>query len=293
MKILIKLVAVVLVLAIIAAIGLAIVTSTVKNELGIDLFKTIRELKKLGEEVDVKALAPNAFSDEDMVDVMALVNASVEDMISYSETDGYSINLDKLSGEMKGYVRLNDRQLGAIANEMVKQELDGKIALGQNNVGVSVVQLDIDNTSECTKLNVVVAFDISELKNSLSDGIGVSRIKAKIPEVLYVSSTVSVEKGSEPFKYTVADEGISVNNLTAEETADLLHILDVLFAIGGAEKINTTVGETIMRVLVGDAENEGIAYSMRDVGATGFSFTTEGENDYFTIDIEKDLTELN
>lgn len=293
MKILIKLVAVVLVLAIIAAIGLAIVTSTVKNELGIDLFKTIRELKKLGEEVDVKALAPNAFSDEDMVDVMALVNASVEDMISYSETDGYSINLDKLSGEMKGYVRLNDRQLGAIANEMVKQELDGKIALGQNNVGVSVVQLDIDNTSECTKLNVVVAFDISELKNSLSDGIGVSRIKAKIPEVLYVSSTVSVEKGSEPFKYTVADEGISVNNLTAEETADLLHILDVLFAIGGAEKINTTVGETIMRVLVGDAENEGIAYSMRDVGATDFSFTTEGENDYFTIDIEKDLTELN
>lgn len=293
MKILIKLIAVVLVLAIIAAIGLAIVTSTVKNELGIDLFKTIRELKKLGEEVDVKALAPNAFSDEDMVDVMALVNASVEDMISYSETDGYSINLDKLSGEMKGYVRLNDRQLGAIANEMVKQELDGKIALGQNNVGVSVVQLDIDNTSECTKLNVVVAFDISELKNSLSDGIGVSRIKAKIPEVLYVSSTVSVEKGSEPFKYTVADEGISVNNLTAEETADLLHILDVLFAIGGAEKINTTVGETIMRVLVGDAENEGIAYSMRDVGATDFSFTTEGENDYFTIDIEKDLTELN
>ena len=293
MKIFIKLIAVVLVLAIIAAIGLAIVTSTVKNELGIDLFKTIRELKKLGEEVDVKALAPNAFSDEDMVDVMALVNASVEDMISYSETDGYSINLDKLSGEMKGYVRLNDRQLGAIANEMVKQELDGKIALGQNNVGVSVVQLDIDNTSECTKLNVVVAFDISELKNSLSDGIGVSRIKAKIPEVLYVSSTVSVEKGSEPFKYTVADEGISVNNLTAEETADLLHILDVLFAIGGAEKINTTVGETIMRVLVGDAENEGIAYSMRDVGATDFSFTTEGENDYFTIDIEKDLTELN
>lgn len=293
MKILIKLIAVVLVLAIIAAIGLTIVTSTVKNELGIDLFKTIRELKKLGEEVDVKALAPNAFSDEDMVDVMALVNASVEDMISYSETDGYSINLDKLSGEMKGYVRLNDRQLGAIANEMVKQELDGKIALGQNNVGVSVVQLDIDNTSECTKLNVVVAFDISELKNSLSDGIGVSRIKAKIPEVLYVSSTVSVEKGSEPFKYTVADEGISVNNLTAEETADLLHILDVLFAIGGAEKINTTVGETIMRVLVGDAENEGIAYSMRDVGATDFSFTTEGENDYFTIDIEKDLTELN
>ena len=293
MKILIKLVAVVLVLAIIAAIGLAIVTSTVKNELGIDLFKTIRELKKLGEEVDVKALAPNAFSDEDMVDVMALVNASVEDMISYSETDGYSINLDKLSGEMKGYVRLNDRQLGAIANEMVKQELDGKIALGQNNVGVSVVQLDIDNTSECTKLNVVVAFDISELKNSLSDGIGVSRIKAKIPEVLYVSSTVSVEKGSEPFKYTVADEGISVNNLTAEETADLLHILDVLFAIGSAEKINTTVGETIMRVLVGDAENEGIAYSMRDVGATDFSFTTDGENDYFTIDIEKDLTELN
>ena len=293
MKILIKLVAVVLVLAIIAAIGLAIVTSTVKNELGIDLFKTIRELKKLGEEVDVKALAPNAFSDEDMVDVMALVNASVEDMISYSETDGYSINLDNLSGEMKGYVRLNDRQLGAIANEMVKQELDGKIALGQNNVGVSVVQLDIDNTSECTKLNVVVAFDISELKNSLSDGIGVSRIKAKIPEVLYVSSTVSVEKGSEPFKYTVADEGISVNNLTAEETADLLHILDVLFAIGSAEKINTTVGETIMRVLVGDAENEGIAYSMRDVGATDFSFTTEGENDYFTIDIEKDLTELN
>lgn len=293
MKILIKLIAVVLVLAIIAAIGLAIVTSTVKNELGIDLFKTIRELKKLGEVVDVKALAPNAFSDEDMVDVMALVNASVEDMISYSETDGYSINLDKLSGEMKGYVRLNDRQLGAIANEMVKQELGGKIALGQNNVGVSVVQLDIDNTSECTKLNVVVAFDISELKNSLSDGIGVSRIKAKIPEVLYVSSTVSVEKGSEPFKYTVADEGISVNNLTAEETADLLHILDVLFAIGGAEKINTTVGETIMRVLVGDAENEGIAYSMRDVGATDFSFTTEGENDYFTIDIEKNLTELN
>ena len=290
MKLLIKILTPILSLLLIVAIVLVVLNSTVKKELGIDLFKTVRELKKLGEEVDLERLAPNAFSDSDMVDVMSLVNVSVEDMITYDENDGYSINLDKLSGEMKAYVKLNDKQLGTIANEMVKQELDGKIALGDNSIGVSVVQLDIKNKDSESFLNIVVALDISDLANKLPDGAGRSRIKSKIPDTLYISSTVKVEKGSEAFSYTVADAGITVNNLTAEETADLLHILDVLFKIGSAEQINATVGETVMRVLVGDAENEGIAYSLRDVGATDFAFTTELGVDYFSVQIEKSFS---
>ena len=68
----------------------------VKNQYGIDLINTARELKILSEPVNETDLCPHAFSNEDMLDVQALVNQSVENFITYTEDQGYVVNFDNL-----------------------------------------------------------------------------------------------------------------------------------------------------------------------------------------------------
>ena len=77
----------------------------IKNTYDIDLIKTVKEFKTLSEPVDENSLCPNAFSDEDMVDVQSIVNQSVEDFITYSSENGYSVNFNNLPDEMK-YIKM-------------------------------------------------------------------------------------------------------------------------------------------------------------------------------------------
>ena len=114
--------------------------SYVLKTYGINVFTTVQALQALNDPIDEAKICPNAYSADDMVDVMSIVNNSVDGFITSTEEGGYSINFDSLPAAMTEVIKLTDKQVGAVAHEVVEQEINGlfdfggkKVALRSNN----------------------------------------------------------------------------------------------------------------------------------------------------------------
>ena len=109
-------------------------------------------------------------------------------------------------------------------------------------------------------------------------------LKKYIPDNLYVSSTVRVDKTEEDgFAYTVTHKSLTLNNLSADDTADLFDTLNAVLKIGTAENLNMQVGTMAVNALIGTKDNPGFAYSMKAIGAKSFDFGTVSDIDLFIV----------
>lgn len=283
MKVLKRLLIALLIIVILAGALVAGAYFYIKNTYGIDVFKTIGQLKTLGREVDEAELCPNAFSDGDMASVEDAINASVDGFISYTEENGYKVNFDNLPAEMKTVIKLTDKQVGAVADTVVRQEMNGEVELADKKVPVKLLQVafsDIDENGNAN-FNVVVCLDLKPLTADIDEGA--KRFVGKyLPEFLYVSSTVRVTRGT-GFEFTVAHKTLILNNLSAEDTEEFFGTLDKLMGIGTAQTLNETIGNTVLSSLIGSETQNGLAYSLKNIGATGYTFTTENGVNYFEV----------
>lgn len=283
MKVLKRLLIALLIIVILAGALVAGAYFYIKNTYGIDVFKTIGQLKTLGREVDEAELCPNAFSDGDMASVEDAINASVDGFISYTEENGYKVNFDNLPAEMKTVIKLTDKQVGAVADTVVRQEMNGEVELADKKVPVKLLQVafsDIDENGNAN-FNVVVCLDLKPLTADIDEGA--KRFVGKyLPEFLYVSSTVRVTRGT-GFEFTVAHKTLILNNLSAEDTEEFFGTLDKLMGIGTAQTLNETIGNTVLSSLIGSETQNGLAYSLENIGATGYTFTTENGVNYFEV----------
>ena len=108
--------------------------------------------------------------------------------------------------------------------------------------------------------------------------------KKYIPDNLYVSSTVRVDKTEEDgFAYTVTHKSLTLNNLSADDTADLFDTLNAVLKIGTAENLNMQIGTTAVNALIGTKDAIGFAYSMKAIGAKSFDFGTVSDIDLFIV----------
>lgn len=255
----------------------------VKNQYGIDLINTARELKILSEPVNETDLCPHAFSNEDMLDVQALVNQSVENFITYTEDQGYVVNFDNLPNEMMYVIRLSDKQVGAFAQTVIMQEIGGQVAVEDRHLDVALKQVRFSSiTDNGALLNAIITLDLSSLKSQLKD-FPYSLMKGAVPDVIYISSTVCVEKGTTAFSYSVSHHSLTINNLNTEESADLFNTLDIILEIGSAESWNVALGSAIADALIGNENNNGLAYSLKDLGATDYAFAETDGIAYFLV----------
>lgn len=283
MKVLKRLLIALLIMVLLAGALVAGAYFYVKNTYGIDVFKTIGQLKTLGREVDEAELCPNAFSESDMASVDDEINASVDGFISYTEENGYKVNFDDLPSEMKTVIKLTDKQVGAVADTVVRQEMNGEVEIADKKVPVKLLQVafgDIDESGNAD-FNVVVRLDLKPLTADVDEGA--KRFVGKyLPEFLYVSSTVRVTRGA-GFEFTVAHKTLTLNNLSAKDTEEFLGTLDKLMGIGTAQTLNETIGNTVLSSLIGSETQNGLAYSLKNIGATGYTFATENGVNYFEV----------
>ncbi|MGN1372536.1 MAG: hypothetical protein ACI4VK_00645 [Candidatus Coproplasma sp.] len=283
MKIIKKLLIALLIIVGIIAIAIVGVYIYVRTTYEIDLFRTIGQMNTLSQTVDENVLCPNAFSDEDMEDVQLEVNSSVENFISYSEQDGYTVDLDLISSTMGQDIKLTDKQVGALADTVLKQEMGSKIEVAGKEIAIQLKQVKFSELSNGNVvLNTVIKLDITTIKADLS-GFPFNLLKNLIPDYLYLSSTVTVVKGDEAFSYSTAQPSLALNNLDASETDDLFHTLDVVLKIGSASELNAQITDTFLDALIGNETNKGFAYSLKDLGATDYAFIMEGEQIYFSV----------
>lgn len=280
---------------IVAILGVAVIGGYiyVRSAYGIDLFRTAGQLKTLTEQVNEAELCPNAYADSDFVDLKNSVNAEIEGLVKFEEGKGYNgyiLDFNALIGaNLSKTIALSEKQVGALAQTVFYEQTGGKIQLGGKQTDVTIVQTDFSEIAEngSVDFNVVCKLDLSPFKADM-DKFPYSLFKKYIPDSLYVSSTVRVDKTTDgQFDYTVSHKGLALNNLNAEETADLFHTLDAVLKIGSAESVNLQIGTIAVNALIGNEQSVGFAYSLKAVGATTFYFanvtTAENSIDCFMV----------
>ena len=200
--------------------------------------------------------------------------------------NGYSVNFDALKGKvMTDKISLTEKQVGAVAQTVFFGQTAGKLKIGGKDVSVTVVQVDFSEIAAngSADFNVVAKIDLTPFKADM-DGFPYKLFKKYIPDNLYVSSTVRVDKTeADGFSYKVSHKSVTLNNLSGDDTADLFNTLNAVLKIGTAENLNMQVGTMAVNALIGTKDNPGFAYSMKAIGAKYFTFATSADADCFIV----------
>lgn len=285
MKLIKKLIITIITLVVVIIAGAVGTYIYVKNTYDIDLINTVLQLKKISDPVDEKKIITNPYTEEDKTKAHEEVNNSVNGFIG---NDG--INFDKLLTEMKTVIKLDDKQLACLAQEVIDQEMKGKITIGEQDIPLSLMQIDISNVNNegNADFNTIVKLDISSFKTNMNN-FPLSMLKKYVPDYLYISSTVWVEKNKEnevvvPFAYSTTSTSFTINTLTDKETTELFKTLDAVIKIGTADNLNNQIGNAILGSLIGSEEQNGLAYSLKQYGAKDYKFVLENDVDYFVVE---------
>lgn len=252
----------------------------VRSTYGIDLFRTAGQLKTLSQTPDEKTLCPNAFSANDMADVKTAMDKNLNGLISYNEGEGYEgykVDFSAITSPMPfaDEIVFSSKQAGALAQTIFFGQTGGVVTIGEKELSVRLVQMNFANVSEngSADFNVVAKVNLKPFKDEMND-FPFSLFKKYVPDELYVSSTVRVEKTDDKMGYSVAHKELKLNNLSADDTDDLFHTLDAVLKIGSAENMNLKIGTTAVNALIGNSDNAGFAYSLQALGKTTFKFTS-------------------
>lgn len=276
---------------IVAILGVVIIGGYiyVRTTYGIDLFRTAGQLKTLSKDVDESALCPNAYGEQDFVTMKSEIDKRFSGLVVYEKGkgyNGYSVNFASLADKsMTDPIFLTEKQVGAITQTVFFGQTGGKLKIGEKEVSVTVMQVDFSEIAAngSADFNVVAKIDLTPFKADMG-GFPYKYFKKYIPDNLYVSSTVRVDKTEEDgFSYKVSHKSVTLNNLSGDDTADLFNTLNAVLKIGTAENLNMQVGTMAVNALIGTKDNPGFAYSMKAIGAKYFMFATSADADRFIV----------
>lgn len=278
----VKLIIAILSIIIIIALAFAGACIFVKVKYNVSVLGTIGEVKKLQENVDEEKMFPNQFTTDDMTSAQTTVNAQIDGLIVGNEEEGFKIS-KPVGINIKESFKLTDKQLGAIAKIACGEGMDIKFD-EQTTLKANLIQVKFSSIEgNSTDVNFVVKVDVSQIKEKMKD-FPLSWVKKYIPSTLYISSTVSVVKGEGEFNYTVESVGMTINNLTQEQTTSFLSTINLIAGTGTAQEINLQIGSQFVNALIGDVNHtNGFVYSLRDLGVTDYAFEANGEIIYFVI----------
>ena len=276
-----KLIISVIVIIAIVAVALIGVYIAARVKLGVDLFRTIGQLKTLSQPVNEQEAFPAAYKSQDLADLKSQTESQLGNVVLYEEGkgyEGYTVDLTALavSGATAKPVILSEQQAGALAEIVFYQQTGGKLTIADKEISVCVLQIaftEIDAETGDADLNVTVKLDLTPFKNDM-EGFPFNMLKGVVPDALYVTSVVRIEKG-EGLAYTVTPKYLTINNLSGDDTSDFFHTLDVVLKIGSAEDLNAKIGTTAANALIGTEQNPGFVYALKSVSGSGsFGFAS-------------------
>lgn len=281
LRFLIWIFSIVFTLALILGVGCLVA----KYKYGVDVFSTISQVKTLNEAVD-ETKYDAKFSDSDMQEAQVVVNAKMKGLISYSEEDGYKVSEKGIGIESRisADLYISDKQLGAIINNLINQNEEGMtLDVSGNKLQIYFIQLKFLEVRENeADINIVVKVDVRELKQKMNS-FPTNIIAKRIPDYLYISSTSTIKKGENAFEYEVLSKDIEINNLNSENTKSFLNTLNLVFKFGTSDDFNLMIAKPFANALIGNSENNGFAYSLRDLGVKDYDFATVDEINYYVL----------
>ena len=243
-----------------------------KVKYDVDLIGTISQVKSLTQEPNEERL-DYTYSNDDMERAKQDINASITDLITYTEEDGYKVN-EVVSQLMTTNISLDGKETAAILNSLLNSA-SKNIEFMNQSVSFELVQIKYVNITENScDFDIMVKIDGSTLKEKLNF-FPANLIAKYIPDNLYIDSNVTVTKTSTPFEYSVSSNYLTINELNEQGTNELLTTLNKFVEVGNVEDFNLQIGKVFVDVIIGNAEQKGFIYSLKDAGATDFVFSSE------------------
>ena len=231
-------------IVIVALVGVTIIGGYiyVRSTYGIDLFRTAGQLKTLSQTPDESALCSNAFSASDMADVKSNMDEKASGLISYEEGkgyEGYSVDFSDVSSltPFTGSIGFSSKQAGALAQTIFYGQTGGKVKIGEKELPVKLVQTDFLNIAEngSADFNVVAKVSLTPFKEDMN-GFPFSLFKKYVPDELYVSSTVRVNKTDDKMGYNVTNVGLNKYSDITELNAEIIRTFVEKIIVYEAEK---------------------------------------------------------
>ena len=264
----------------------------VKIKYDVNLFSLIKQVNILNENVDESTIFTNKIVySEDMKSIKDTMDTKIPGLITYDEsTDTYAIGESIPVGIVWTKIDLTDRQSGAILQTLLKSsKANANVTFGSKKIDMQLVEvsfLSLNEETKATTIKIVIKLDLSEVKSEWKS-FPLSTIAKKVPDNLYISSTVDVTKNDGEFSYTVASNSITINKLNSKQTEHFIKALNVLSGIGTANELNLTIGEAFINGLIGyDDDHTGFAYALKNVvgnGVKDFDFEKIDDIIYFVL----------
>ncbi|MBQ7602809.1 MAG: hypothetical protein IJU58_01505 [Clostridia bacterium] len=279
-----------LIVVIVLALIIGAIWGFVYVKFKVNAFSVLGSINELGKPVDTSVVAPNAMDyATDMASAQIAANASIHDLITKDSDDNYSIN-DEALPIMLADMTLSDKEMCAILTTLMMTRADKSIKIGDidlKDYDLRLVQLsfsDLNTTNKTTKFNAVISLNLTSLKDHMT-AFPLSMLKGRVPEKIYISSTVVVTKGTNAWEYSVASESLTINNLAQNKIEELLTLANNFVDLGTLDELNQTIGSTLVNAVIGNASNTGFAYTLHTppASATDFNFVQDGDNVKLTI----------
>lgn len=255
---------------------------------GINVFDVAKSLGKIGQMPEISQVAPKAPTDADNTSAMNTINASIDGLIVYnSETQKYSLN-NSVSSTMSSDIKLTGAQTCSLLNWVLDGQENMIANIGGRDVNLkeyefTIVQIDFaEGEDGATNFNVVMSINLTKIKEKMT-GLVLGWLKGKVPDKLYVLSTVAVTKNAGTFNYSVENVSLALNNMTGKEVEQAIKLLDIVVKSGNLTDFNKNLGKSFVDALIGNESVSGLTYSLKSVGVNDFAFEKVGETVYYVI----------
>ena len=300
----------VIILTLVIIVGLAVggVWAFCYFKYDVNVFSVLSALNKVSAMPEESEIATNVPADDDYTSLMNKINTALclgtNKVITHNEEEQkYEFDYtqaNKILGTDD--LVLTDKESCALFN-MILTSQDPTINTGSENIKLSdydfkLLELDfadhqIITADETTTINssfkIVSSVNLIEVKKKMNS-FPLSILKGKVPDTLYIASTVTVIMEQNTISYTVESKALNLNKVTYEEIKPVFKLLNNFVKIGEIDEFNKQIGSMFVNGLLGNAEMEGFAYSLvtQEVSpgvkvAESFAFTKDGDNVNLTI----------
>ena len=245
----------------------------------VNIFTIASDLLKVSTLPNESEIAPNKPTDEDYASIMAKINSALtnpsdEKVITKDEENNYSIDFEKVTKYVNNDLILTGQETCALMNIILSAQEPALQNEAQNiklkDYDFKLLQIYYDNLESITEdektytkssFNFVASISLKSVKEKMTN-FPFSMIKSKVPDTLFVSSTVDIKMENNTITYTTSSRDIVVNTLKKDSLAPMFSLLNNFVKIGTVDEFNKNLCDVCVNMILGNENSKGFAYSL-------------------------------
>lgn len=258
---------------------------------GIDIFTLINRLNQLNQPINVETIVTYPYERNDamvnQINTILQEGSGKSNIVTIDTAGEITINSEELeSAVFDRSLKLTDKQTACIISASFNEFLEGQEGSSLFLEDLEFLQLKFSDLVEqsgsfkSVNINSIVKVSLKTFKDSLVS-FPLTMIKGYIPEFLYVETTVKVIK-KVGFNYEFEAISIKINNMNEADSENLINCINPIISLGTPEDCCTTIGGTIVDIIIGNKESTGFGKSL--LNASDFKFVKNGETIYYVVE---------